>query len=421
MRRPARFCLLSIAGVSLAAATLIGCTSSGTGGNLGGNAETSSSGTSTAGGGTSSNGGLPTSGGATVAGSLAGSGGLAGSAGVAGSAGAAGAAGTAGSRGLTSLGGLTTSGGALASGGSSGTSAGGTADTGGLTSTPATGGSGAAGTGGGKGGSTANGGLATGGGIATSGGTTASGGITATGGLTTSGGATATGGTASACPPVTALTGGKQYCSNAKGNVSGGYSYELWAEGSGTGCMTVHGVDGAFSATWNDVEDFLARVGLQFDQTKTPAQIGTISSDFAETKTASSGLVYVGIYGWTVSPLVEYYILDDWGSTKPADTASDGTPRTKAGTIDVDGETYDVYTHERVNKPAITGDNKTFQQYFSIRRTARTCGHISISEHFSKWAGLGLSLGKLFEAKLLLEAQNGSGTIAFSKATVVVK
>jgi endo-1,4-beta-xylanase len=80
-----------------------------------------------------------------------------------------------------------------------------------------------------------------------------------------------------------------------------------------------------------------------------------------------------------------------------------------------------VWTHQRVNKPAITGDNKTFEQYFSIRQTARSCGHISISEHFSKWIGLGLPLGKLVEAKLLLEAQNGSGTIAFSKATVVVK
>jgi endo-1,4-beta-xylanase len=348
-------------------------------------------------------------------------GGFSTSGGAAGSASAMGAAGTAGSRGLTSLGGLTTSTGGLASGGSSRTSAGGTADTGGSTSTSSPGGSrgssttdsggstGATGAGGSKGGASATGGL------------TMSGGVTATGGLTTSGGVTASGGTASECPPVTALTGGKQYCSNTKGTVSGGYSYELWAEGSGTGCMTVHGVNAAYSATWNNVEDFLARVGLQFDQTKTPAQIGTISSDFAETKTASSGLVYVGIYGWTVNPLVEYYILDDWGSTKPADTASDGTPRTKAGTIEVDGETYDVYTHERVNKPAITGDNKTFQQYFSIRRTARTCGHISISEHFSKWGGLGLSLGKLVEATLLLEAQNGSGTIAFSKATVVVK
>ena len=185
--------------------------------------------------------------------------------------------------------------------------------------------------------------------------------------------------------------------------------------------MTVYGVDAKFSATWSNVKDFLARVGLQFDQTKTPAQIGTISSDFAETKTSNGGLLYVGIYGWTVSPLREYYIIDDWGSAKPADVSSDGTPRTKVGTITVDGDTYDVWKHTQTNKPAITGDNQTFDQYFSVRQTARQCGHISISEHFSQWANLGLQLGKLEEAKLLAEAQNNSGTIDFTTATVVVK
>jgi hypothetical protein len=218
------------------------------------------------------------------------------------------------------------------------------------------------------------------------------------------------------------LTGGKQYCSNSKGNAAGGYSYELWSDGTGSGCMTVYGADAKFSATWTNIGDFLARVGLQFDETKTPAQLGTISSDFAETKTGDSGgLIYVGIYGWTVNPLREYYIIDDWGSTKPAGVASDGTARTHAGTLTVDGDTYDVWTHTRTNKPAITGNNETFDQYFSVRQTARQCGHISISDHFSGWTGLGLQLGSLEEAKVLLEAQNNSGTIAFTTATVVVK
>jgi hypothetical protein len=185
--------------------------------------------------------------------------------------------------------------------------------------------------------------------------------------------------------------------------------------------MTVYSADAKFSATWTNVDDFLARIGLQFDQTKTPTQIGTISSDFAETKTGNSGLVYVGIYGWTVSPLREYYILDDWGSSKPAGTASDGTPRSHVGTITVDGDTYDVWKHTQTNKPAITGNNQTFDQYFSVRQTARQCGHISISTHFSEWTNLGLQLGKLEEAKLLVEAQDGSGTIAFTTANVVVR
>ena len=185
--------------------------------------------------------------------------------------------------------------------------------------------------------------------------------------------------------------------------------------------MTVYGVDAAFGATWSNVEDFLGRVGLSFDQTRTHTQIGTISSDFAETKTSDGGFLYVGVYGWTVDPLREYYILDDWGTTKPAETASDGSRRTHAGTITVDGDIYDVWTKLRENKPSIIGDNQTFEQYFSVRQTARQCGHISVSEHFIQWETLGLPLGNLHEAKLLVEAQDNSGSIEFTTATVVVE
>jgi hypothetical protein len=244
--------------------------------------------------------------------------------------------------------------------------------------------------------------------------------MTAIGGTRSTGGVSSNGGSASVCPPTTALTGGTKLCSNTKGN-SGSYSYELWAEGNGSGCMTVHGVNANFSANWNNVEDFLARMGLRFDETKTPTQIGTISADFAETKTSESGLVYVGIYGWTIDPLREYYIIDDWGSSKPADTAPDGSARTHIGTITLDGDDYDVWKNTRVNKPNITGTDATFDQYFSVRTSARQCGHISVSQHFSEWSKLGLTLGKLEEATLLLEAQNGTGSIAFTTAAVVVK
>lgn len=223
------------------------------------------------------------------------------------------------------------------------------------------------------------------------------------------------------CPDEPALSGGQEYCSNSKGTAAGGYGYELWAEGSGSGCMTVFGNGAAFKANWDGVEDFLARVGLDFDETRTHQEIGTISADFAETQTGSEdGLTYIGMYGWTVNPLREYYILDDWGATKPAGLASDGTPRDEVGTIVVDGETYDVWKKTRENKPSIKGTT-TFDQYFSIRRKARACGHISVSEHFTKWEELGLQLGDLYEVKLLVESQNNSGAVEFSSAAVRVE
>jgi endo-1,4-beta-xylanase len=390
-RRLAGGCLGAVAAACLVAMPLAGCSSSGATGGEGGNGGTSNGGSAGGGRAGDGSGAGGSAGAAGTGGAAPGSGGIAGSGGQGGTAGNTGAAsgGHGGIAGVTGAGGIGGSGGVRGSGG-------------------ITGAGGAAGSGTSKGGNSGTGGSA---GIAG-----ARGGASGAGG-----GGGGAGGPASTCPPATPLTGGTKYCSNSKGNANGGYAYELWSNGTGSGCMTVYGVDAKFSATWTNAGDFLARIGLQFDQTKTPAQIGTISSDFVESKTASSGLVYVGIYGWTVSPLREYYIIDDWGSSKPADVASDGTPRTKVGTITVDGDSYDVWKHTQTNKPAITGDNQTFDQYFSVRQTARQCGHISISEHFSQWGTLGLQLGKLEEAKLLLEAQNGTGTVDFTTATVVVK
>jgi hypothetical protein len=209
-------------------------------------------------------------------------------------------------------------------------------------------------------------------------------------------------------------TGGTKYTQNTQGNLSNGYSYQLWSNGTGSGAMTIYGVDAQFSATWSNVGDFLARVGLGFDETKTYSQIGTIGADFAEAKTGSGGsFSFIGIYGWSVSPLHEYYIVEDWFGSRPS-------PGTIMGTITVDGGVYDVGTHTQVNQPSIQG-TATFVQFFSVRKTPRTCGHISISQHFSQWASLNMQLGKLEEARILVEVGGGgNGSIDFTTATVKV-
>jgi len=190
--------------------------------------------------------------------------------------------------------------------------------------------------------------------------------------------------------------------------------------------MTVYGVNAAFGAKLSNAGDFLALVGLKFDQTKTHTQLGTLSADYTQTKTevpteGKTSRIYAAVYGWTVSPLCEFYIIDDYGSFVPGPLTADGTPRTQAGTITVDGDTYDIWKLAVTNKPAITGKNDNFNQYFSVRQNRRHCGHISVSEHFSKWTSLGMPLGKMEEAMFLMEAQNNSGTIEFPAATIVVK
>jgi hypothetical protein len=218
---------------------------------------------------------------------------------------------------------------------------------------------------------------------------------------------------AAACDPGTPGTGGRQICTASQGNVGNGYSYSLWSDGTGSGCMTLFGSDAKFSATWTNVGDFLARAGLGFNRSTTYDKIGTISADFVETKTGGGNGGYIGIYGWSVNPLHEYYIVDDWFGSRP-------NPGTKIGTITVDDGTYDVMTHTQMDQPSIMG-TQTFVQYFSIRQSRRQCGHISVTEHFSQWAAMNLTLGNLVEARLLVEAMNSSGSIEFTTATVVVQ
>lgn len=211
---------------------------------------------------------------------------------------------------------------------------------------------------------------------------------------------------------------GTTVSSNGSGAVgSSGLNYEIWFQG-GSNSMTYYN-NGTFSAKWSGSSDFLARVGLKYNSDKTHSQIGYFTADYSYTKTGSAQYGYIGIYGWTKNPEVEYYIVDDWFS-KPS-TQYLGT---KMGELTVDGGTYDIYTYTRVQQPSISGTS-TFPQFFSVRRTPRTCGHIDISAHFKKWdelfhgqsgnSGVTLKLGNLYEVKLLTEAGgNATGTVDYS-------
>jgi len=183
---------------------------------------------------------------------------------------------------------------------------------------------------------------------------------------------------------------------------SSGYHYEIWYQG-GNNSMTYYD-NGTFKASWSGTNDFLARVGLKYNEDKTHQQLGQIDAYFKWTKTGNAGgYNYIGIYGWTVDPLVEYYIVDDWYNKPGAYLGQ------RKGEFTVDGDTYEIYQNTRVQQPSIKGTS-TFPQFFSVRRSARSCGHIDISAHFKKWESLGMKMGKMYEAKVLIEAGGGSGS-----------
>ena len=196
---------------------------------------------------------------------------------------------------------------------------------------------------------------------------------------------------------------------NCSTGVEDGFNYELWKDNGNT-TMTLNG-GGAFSCSWNNINNALFRKGKKFDCTKTYQQIGNIKIDF-DCDYRPQGNSYLCVYGWSKNPLVEYYIVESWGTWRPPGAQSKGT-------ITVDGAIYDVYETDRINQPSIEG-NTTFKQYWSVRRTKRTSGTISVTEHFKAWERMGMRLGNLYEVALNVEGYQSSGTANVTKNVLTI-
>lgn len=209
-----------------------------------------------------------------------------------------------------------------------------------------------------------------------------------------------------------------QICdSSGRDSLPNGYHWELWTnKGSGNVCMTVLGEDATFKVKWNNVGNFVARVGLKFDESQKHAALGTVTADYAFTKSDLKNMSYYGIYGWTVEPLVEFYVLEDWYGWNPS---KDPKNHTNKGTVTVDGAQYDVWTRVQKDQPSIVG-KATFPQIFSIRKQTSQSGHISVSEHFKKWEQMGFKLGNMYEIKIKVEGYSSSGNCDVTKAIIKV-
>ena len=354
-----------------------------------------------------------------------GSGGEKGSGGTQGTGGEKGSGGTQGTGGVTPSGGTSATGGIQGTGGNIGhggsgglPSTGGVNGSGGELSTGGINGSGGRGSGGAElstGGRIGSGGQA---GTTTAiGGMTGSGGRTGTGGNVPTGGSTSTStgggtGTSTTVDCNAAMpSGGTKHSGNSQGG-SGNLAWQIWTN-SGTGYLTTFSTP-AFSASWGGTGDYLGRLGFEWGNGgKAYTSYGTITADVSFKKSGSGGgFSYIGIYGWSNNPCVEYYILDDSMGSFPFNPYNSS----QKGTATIDGETYKLFSNQTNGTGGSRCNQSSWGQFWSVRQKARQCGTITISDHFKAWDAAGMKLGSMIEAKILVETGGGSGSVDFAVA-----
>ncbi len=176
-----------------------------------------------------------------------------------------------------------------------------------------------------------------------------------------------------------------------------GYFYSLYVSG-GSASITFPQAGtyaGNFQINYSNVNDVVGGKGWSTGASRTiNYNIGSLSGSYN----------LVGVYGWTTSPLIEYYVCE----------LGSNIAGTRVNSVTSDGHTYSFYKHQQVNQPSIQG-TATFWQYLDNWGGSSTGSNhaITMGNHINNWRNAGgQGFGSFNYQILALEAWGGkSGSI----------
>jgi endo-1,4-beta-xylanase len=130
---------------------------------------------------------------------------------------------------------------------------------------------------------------------------------------------------------------------------------------------------GNFELSWSNTQDIVSGKGwLPGSARIVNYNVGNLSGDYN----------FVGVYGWTKNPLIEYYVVE---------MGQNNANGIYVNTINSDGHNYNFYKHLQVNQPAPELASATFWQYLDNwgGATVGTSRSINMANHVNNWRARG--------------------------------